>query len=89
MTINRDSQTHDGNGVEYAKLQELEVGETVLVDAGFDCMNAGAHIVRKDAGGLFLFCTPKDSATTEHHYLEGLFDDGIHCVGIYKKDLPV
>lgn len=37
--------------------EDLKVGDIVVVDAGFSCMDAGSeHVVWEDDGDLFIYC---------------------------------
>lgn len=72
--------THDAEGREWAKLSELTVGDEVVTDGNFTCVdNSVPHVVMVGAGGLCIQCSDGN------HYLDGqLGEDGDHLVGLYK-----
>lgn len=66
----------------FAKLSELKAGDTIELDDGFTCAEAGeAKVVQRD-GGLCFRCGEG------WHYLTGqLADDDNTLIGIYKVQL--
>ncbi len=77
------NQTHDSNGREYAKYDDLYPGAKVQVDGGFDCLEANSiHTVEYMKGkGLYIPCS--------HglHFLAGQCNEmrGI-VIGCYKVE---
>jgi hypothetical protein len=69
--------TADKNGRQWAKFSELKDGQTVEVDGGLTCREAGPAQIHSDAEGLYFECN------LGRHYVDGQVDDGEHCVGIY------
>ena len=72
------SQSHDIQGIEYAKLDALAEHSIIKLDGGFTCRSTGVATVYKDDKGLFFRCDEGN------HYLEGQCDDGLHCIGVYS-----
>ena len=78
------NQTHDINGIEYARVDQLEPGMIVRLDDGFTCHKAGETIIYADDGdasALYFRC----SGPGGRHYIGGQLagDDEDHLVGIY------
>ena len=75
--------TTDKNGREWAKLSQLNVGDKIECDSGFDCVDTGAVLtVQQDEDGKYIAC--------DHgrHYLNGhLETDGDHLVGVYPHTI--
>lgn len=71
----------DKQGRVYARMHELQPGNTVIVDDGFTCMKPwGEHSVSNTGNGLYILCERGP------HYLSGqLADDRDSLVGIYHK----
>lgn len=62
------------------KLSEVREGDTLIADAGFECIKAGEHVVRKGPNGLCIRCL------FGNHYLEGQEDSpGEDLVGLILK----
>jgi len=62
------------------KLSEVKEGDVLIADAGFDCVEAGEHVVIKGLKGLCIQCT------YGNHYLEGQEDEpGEDLVGLRLK----
>ncbi len=83
--------THDKNGREYAKLDDLKAGDVVELDGGFPCHAAGTvQLFNFDRVGkvLFFWCNGPDgeSKSPEKHFIDGQDDGDGHCVGIYKTN---
>jgi hypothetical protein len=73
-----DKNTHDTNGRPWAKLSQLQAGDRVEVDGGFDeCFEAGSVHTLNDKLAIKGNCGA-------YHRLQA--DDGEHCIGIYKVD---
>jgi hypothetical protein len=72
--------THDKSGRPYARLSELQIGDTVELDSGFTCATDGKAKVGVDERGPYFICGHG------HHALKGQADDGEHCVGVYVHD---
>lgn len=69
----------DKQGRSYAKLSELKVGDTIELDGGFTCRQAGRATVKaRPDGALYFDCTDGG------HALHGQADDGENLVGIYR-----
>lgn len=75
------SETHNSDGVEYAKLADLKEGDRVNVDSGFTCRRPGWATVRK----ITRKGTPYIACRRGKHFLDGRCDDGIHCIGITPR----
>lgn len=59
------------------RYQDLEVGSVIDVDAGFDCVRPGAHVVQKsEDGALYISCTHGK------HFLDGQIGGDGYLVGI-------
>lgn len=66
---------------EFAKVTEVQAGDTLEADAGLSCIPAGNKLlVYEDSEEeLYVKCDKGE------HYLNGqLSDDGTHYVGFYK-----
>lgn len=49
----------------YLKEGEIKAGDTVRLDGGFTCVEAGLTIVQEDSGGLWFPCS------SGRHYIDG------------------
>lgn len=76
--MNRTTLTHDSEGIQWAKLSELEAGKEVELDSGFTCHAVGKVMVHKDDDGHLYF-----ECANGRHLFKGQADDGEHCVGVY------
>jgi hypothetical protein len=74
------------------RLEDLNVGDVVIVDGGFDCMSAGPKVVHADERGeLYVPClgpigadgTPEDPGPCQH-FLAGQEDEDGSLVGISR-----
>lgn len=60
------------------RLSDVHVGDTVIIDDGFDCMAAGPRRVEEDADGFYVSC----SYGVGRHYLDGQEDELGELVGV-------
>ena len=60
------------------KYEDIKVGDKLVVDAGFTCLNPGVHVVEKDEDGLFIKCI------CGHHYLDGQIGSEGQLIGLSK-----
>ena len=61
------------------QLKDLEVGDTIIADAGFTCMPAGPKTVcDNDKGELFVHCGEG------RHFLDGQENENGDLIGISK-----
>ena len=74
------SPKFDKTGRPYAQLSKLKPGDILEADAGFDCMDCGAHYPVKGNcnGELYIECTSPSG-----HKLDGQADDGENLIGLY------
>lgn len=72
--------TKDKQGRPYARLGELNAGDTVTVDGDFTCIEPWSHhVVKRDGAGLYIECKEGE------HHLAGQQDGpGDHLTGIYR-----
>jgi hypothetical protein len=71
----------DNDGREYARLDKLKKGDTILVDDGFSCMEPWSmHLVEENTNGLYVLCTDGS------HYLEGQMTQDKVLIGIYQVE---
>lgn len=67
------TKSHDVNGTEWARLTDIQAGDTIKFDNGFDCIPTGAELRIEESGhGLFVPCSHGQ------HYLAGQADNGDH-----------
>lgn len=86
----------DITGRQYARSDAVRPGDTLIADGGFTCLHEGERcIVKKDSGGLFVFCNGPDEdgrpcgdLRYEHHYLDGQDDGDGFLVGLYPHAEP-
>ena len=63
------------------KLRNLQEGDTVIIDNGFQCMKAGKQVVeRSNCGLLYVRCEQGK------HYLTGQVGDNEELIGIVKLE---
>jgi len=62
------------------KLSELVEGEEVYLDAGFTCMKAGFHTVKKNSDGEFYV-----ECEQGQHLLDGQCDETDEMIGVFKE----
>lgn len=68
------------DGREWARLSRTKIGDTLVADAGFECLPPGEHqVVANDTGRLAVRCS--------HglHFLDGQADDGDHLIGLWPR----
>jgi len=61
------------------KISEFKVGDMVVADAGFTCLDPGEHRIEEDHVGLYIRCQ------CGHHYLDGQVNGSGHIIGISPK----
>lgn len=75
---------------EFVKIDEVKEGDTLIADAGLDCIQEGSKLVvyADSEGALYVKCNDGDGG---RHYLEGQiggpfggFEPETHYVGFYK-----
>ena len=76
---------------EFARVDDVKPGDTLIADDGFDCIQEGTHlIVQKDSEGtLYVPCKGGEG----RHYLQGQIggpfgglEPETHYVGFYKAE---
>lgn len=65
------------------KLSELKAGDTVFVDNGFTCMDAGKKTVKSDRGHLYVKCD------AGNHDLAGQLHDNGTLSGVSLQSFGV
>ena len=64
---------------EYARVDAVSRGDTLIADGGFTCMREGAELlVNEDERGLFVSCDEGK------HYIDGQIEDNLY-IGLTKK----
>lgn len=73
--------SHDKNGRPYAKLEELKEGDIVALDDDFTCVDGcdSVEVHMTPEGNPYFKCR------MGNHSFAGQADDGVHCVGVYRK----
>lgn len=65
------------------KENEVQSGDTVVLDGGFTCVNQGPVTIGSDEHGLYFPC----SNSSGRHYIDGQLDeDGVY-VGLIEKEV--
>lgn len=74
------TRTHSIQGRPYIQISELQEGDKIEVDDGFDCAKPNtSHFVFKDEEGFYIKCS------RGKHLLDGqLEDDGDTLIGVFK-----
>lgn len=74
-------------------LDQLKAGDWIVVDGGFDCMEAGLHQVHVDGNGLFVYCSGPigdDGQPTQpgpcQHFLDGQENEDGSLIGLSLPD---
>jgi len=67
----------DKYGRKYLKITDAKEDQTVILDDGFTCHQAGKVTLRADGDRLWFACNDG------RHYIDGQADDDIHCIGVY------
>ena len=60
------------------KISDVKVGETIIADDGFTCMDAGAKVVKATKHGLCIDCRDGE------HYLDGQQGDDGELIGLRR-----
>ena len=64
----------------YADIRTLKPNQTVYLDRGFTCVDAGPVQLFLDHNGELCF-----TCACGTHNLDGQCDNGINCVGVYTE----
>jgi hypothetical protein len=62
------------------RFDDVKEGDTLIADEHFECLSAGAHVVRSGTAGLYVSCL------RGHHDLDGQIDQDGYLVGLQKPD---
>lgn len=79
--------SHDLQGREYAKLNEINIGDKIEIDDGFDCSTPGIYTVEGDAHNLFWRCNQGEHSfiNLNNGFRMSAQDNGDgYLMGIYK-----